>query len=85
MPGRSRFGAESPDGPAGLVSGSHELVEVAGPDAVSFLQGLLSQDLESMMPGAARRSFLLGPRGKLRALLWVWGERERVSLLADAG
>ncbi|MDF1594480.1 MAG: glycine cleavage T C-terminal barrel domain-containing protein [Acidimicrobiia bacterium] len=69
---------------AGLVSGSHEAVRVVGPDAISFLQGLLSQDL-SGPAGTVVRSLLLTPQGKLRALLWALIGEGEVVLIADAG
>lgn len=55
----------------GLVADAHELVAVAGPDAGSFLDSLLSQDLTGLTDGQIVRSLLLEPRGKLRAPLWV--------------
>jgi tRNA-modifying protein YgfZ len=70
---------------AAVVGITHDLVWVEGRDAVSFLHGLLSQDVEAMPPGSVARSFLLGPQGKLRALLWLLRGDERVGILADAG
>ncbi|HKY49186.1 MAG TPA: hypothetical protein VJQ79_14520, partial [Acidimicrobiia bacterium] len=67
------------------IEGTHELVVVEGPDARKFLNGLLSQDLDQMQPDRAARSFLLGPKGKLRALLWVYGTDGRIGLVTDAG
>ena len=64
---------------------THELVWVSGSDAVSFLDSLLSQAIEPMAPGDVRRSFLLAPNGKVRALLWLLREGERVGVIADAG
>lgn len=59
---------------------------VEGPDAEQFLQGLLSQDIAALVPGATGRSFLLSPQGKLVALLWVVRESsDRFALIADAG
>ncbi len=55
-----------------------------GPDAISFLQGILSQDIEGLSPGQAARSFLLQPRGKLDALLWILRDEDRVGLITDA-
>lgn len=43
------------------------LVTLVGPDALSFLQSLASQDLDAMDVGASRRSLLLEPQGKLTA------------------
>ena len=55
-----------------------------GPDAVSFLQGILSQDIEGLAPGQVARSFLLEPRGKLNSLLWVLRDENRVGIVTDA-
>jgi folate-binding protein YgfZ len=70
---------------AGLVEPARSLVWAEGPDAVSFLDGLLSQDVVGIAPGGVARSFLLEPRGKLRALLWVLRGESRVGLAADPG
>ncbi|MDX1448860.1 MAG: glycine cleavage T C-terminal barrel domain-containing protein [Acidimicrobiia bacterium] len=66
-----------------VVHGSHEVVWVEGPGSVGFLQGILSQDLESMASGDVARSFLLAPQGKLEALLWLAKEAERVAVVVD--
>ena len=68
-----------------VAADTHEVVEVQGPGAGAFLQGLISQDVETLDPGKARRSFLLGPQGKLRALLWVSRDGDRYELYTDAG
>ena len=44
---------------------------VRGPDAISFLQGQLSQDVEQLAVGASAPSFLLQPTGKVDAWLRV--------------
>ena len=46
---------------AGVVWLPREFVRVSGPDAITFLQGQLSQDLEQLTVGAAAHSFLLQP------------------------
>lgn len=71
-------------GAAGLVAGRHEAVRVHGPDAITFLQSLLSQDLTAPS-GSIVRSLLLSPQGKLRALLWVLIGEEEVVLITDTG
>ena len=43
------------------------LVAVSGPDALTFLQSLLSQDLDGLAVGATRHALLLEPQGKLIA------------------
>ncbi len=70
---------------AGVVTGWHELVWVRGPDTVRFLDGLLSQAIEPMVPGEVRRSLLLAPQGKLRAPLAVLRGEDEVGLLTDPG
>jgi tRNA-modifying protein YgfZ len=44
---------------------ARDLVVVHGPDATTFLQSLVSQDLDAMPVGATRHSLLLQPQGKL--------------------
>jgi len=70
---------------AATVRPAHELVWVRGPDAVSFLDGLLSQDIAGMAEGEVARSFLLEPRGKLASLLWVLKGSGEIGLAADSG
>jgi tRNA-modifying protein YgfZ len=45
------------------------LVVVSGPDATSFLQSLVSQDLDPVADGAAVPTLLLTPQGKLDVVL----------------
>jgi folate-binding protein YgfZ len=52
---------------------SRALVRVAGPDWRSFLQGLLTQDVETLAPGEARFAGLLTPQGRLMFDLFVVG------------
>jgi folate-binding protein YgfZ len=70
---------------AGWVAGRTGLVWVGGPDAVTFLDGLLSQNIAALPAGRGARSLLLAPNGKLRAVLWVIRQNDRVALLGDAG
>lgn len=71
---------------AGLVAGSHDLVWVRGPDAVRFLDGLVSRAIDRLPAHRAGRSLLLAPQGKLRATLWVLANGEaEIGLIADAG
>jgi folate-binding protein YgfZ len=48
-----------------------DVVRVAGPDAVAFLQGQCSQDLAALEVGASAWSFVLQPQGKVDALVRV--------------
>jgi folate-binding protein YgfZ len=54
---------------AGAVELPREFVRVAGPDATSFLQGQLSQDVAGLAAGASTWALLLQPQGKVVALL----------------
>ena len=55
-----------------------DVIRIAGPDAISFLQGQLSQDVAGLAVGASAFSFVLEPQGKVSA----WGRITRVA--ADA-
>lgn len=70
---------------AAIIPGAHDVVWVRGDDAVDYLDGLLSQHIASIPEGAAARSLLLAPQGKLRATLWVLRGSARIGLVADAG
>ena len=41
------------------------MVRVSGPEAASFLQGVLTQDVETLAPLQARYGALLTPQGKI--------------------
>ncbi len=69
----------------GFAVGVSSLTWAVGPDAVTYLQGVISQDIASLAPGRVARSFLLQPRGKLEAILWVLRDEHRVGLVTDAG
>jgi tRNA-modifying protein YgfZ len=61
-------------------------VRVAGPDAVAYLQGQLSQDVEDLDVGATALSFLLAPTGKVDAWLRVTrGRGDELILDLDGG
>ncbi len=55
----------------GAVAGLRQAVMAEGPEAESFLQGQLSQDIASMAPHESRWSLLLHPQGKISAWLRV--------------
>ncbi|MDR3513066.1 MAG: folate-binding protein YgfZ [Caulobacteraceae bacterium] len=52
---------------------SRALIAVSGPDWRGFLQGLLTQDVETLSAGEARFAALLTPQGKLLFDLFVIG------------
>jgi folate-binding protein YgfZ len=71
---------------AGWFAWPREVVEVRGPDAVTFLQGQLSQDVARLAVGASAWTFVLQPQGKVAA----WARATRVAddalvLDTDAG
>ena len=51
-----------------------EAVRVSGPDAAAYLQGQISQDIESLADGEVAWSLVLQPTGKLDA----WFRIQRV-------
>jgi folate-binding protein YgfZ len=53
--------------------GSRALVKLAGADWRTFLQGLVSNDVETLAPGAIRFAGLLTPQGRLLFDLFVTG------------
>lgn len=59
-----------------FIRDARQVVTAIGPQAQSFLQGQLSQDIDKLAPGDTVRSLLLQPQGKLVA--WL-----RVSRLGD--
>ena len=59
---------------------SRAAVAVGGPDARSFLQGLLTQDVETLAPGELRFGALLTPQGRLLHDLFLLGREDGVWL-----
>lgn len=66
---------------AGYIGGQTGLFWATGPDTVSFLQGIITQDVESMPIGSVARSMLLEPRGKLASLMWLLRGEDRVGIV----
>lgn len=63
-----------------------DIVSVSGPDAATFLQGQLSQDIVALEPGGGARSLLLEPAGKVVAWLRVVRDADDSFLLdVEAG
>jgi tRNA-modifying protein YgfZ len=60
-----------------------DVVWFSGADSLRFLNDIISQELGDMEPGQVRRSFLLEPQGKLRFLLWVVRDDDRIGLVTD--
>ena len=71
---------------AGAVELPRDFVTVRGAQALEYLQGQLSQDLDDLPPGHSRLSLLLEPQGKIAAFLRVTRTgAESVLLDFDAG
>ena len=58
-----------------LAPVSPDIVWFDGADAKRFLNDLISQEIGDMRPGETRRSFLLGPQGKLDIVFADAGEQ----------
>jgi tRNA-modifying protein YgfZ len=64
--------------------GHRQVIAVEGEDRVSFLQGLVSQDMERAAPGIALWSALLTPQGKWLAEFFVFSDGARLLLDVEA-
>ena len=65
--------------------GNRALISVRGPDARSFLNNLLTQDVIGLASGTVRFAGLLSPPGRLLFDLFIIGEPEGILLDVDAG
>jgi len=63
---------------------SRALIAVGGADWRSFLQGLITQDVETLAPGEARFGALLTPQGRLLYDLFVVGRDDGAWLDVEA-
>ena len=72
------------DGVVGMIVPT-EVVRVAGPDALSYLQGQVSQDLDPVAIGGSVEALVLSPQGKLDAFVRVarTGEDEALVVVDD--
>lgn len=70
-PGLAAGYARLRDGGPVAVRGAAALIWVEGPDAGSFLHGLLSNDIAALAPGAACAALLLDAKGHVRAEMRV--------------
>ncbi len=67
---------------SGVYVGVRDVVSVAGPEAVKYLQGQVSQDVASLAIGASAWSLILQPQGKVDAWFRV-GRTGEDSFLLD--
>lgn len=63
---------------------SRALIAIGGPDWRDFLQGLITQDVETLAPGEARFGALLTPQGRLLFDLFVVGREDGAWLDVEA-
>ncbi|MBV8461673.1 MAG: hypothetical protein JO368_00160, partial [Acidimicrobiales bacterium] len=56
---------------AATTTVARDVLRVSGPDAESYLQGQLSQDVAALAEGAVGESLLLSPQGRIDAYLRV--------------
>lgn len=63
---------------------SRALIAIRGPDWRSFLQGLITQDVEALQAGEARFGALLTPQGRLLYDLFVVGREDGAWLDVEA-
>jgi folate-binding protein YgfZ len=71
---------------AGAFLSPRDIVKVSGPDAESYLQGQLSQDVIALKVGESADSLLLQPDGKLSVILRITrADAESFLLDTDAG
>eukprot|EP01035_Chromulina_nebulosa_P034948 gene34948-46953_t len=59
------------DAPTYALLRDRALIAVRGPDWRSFLQGQLTQDIETLKPGELRFGALLSPQGRLLFDLFI--------------
>ncbi len=68
------------------IESPRDVVQLTGPDAASYLQSQLSQDLRPLQVGQSTWSFVLQPTGKVDVLLRVWRTADETFVLdTDAG
>ena len=70
--------------PATAMLTDRAVIAVSGPDWRSFLQGLITQDVETLAEGELRYAALLTPQGRLLYDLFLFGEADGVRLDAPA-
>ena len=64
---------------------ARDVLVVTGPDAESYLQGQVSQDVEAMAVGESAWSFVLAPNGKVTAWFRITRRADDWVLDTDAG
>jgi folate-binding protein YgfZ len=75
---------DRPDAPYPFALPGRCVIAVSGPDAVHFLQGLLTQDLRLATPERCLWSALLSPQGKFLHEMFIWRHGQAVLLETSA-
>lgn len=71
---------------AGWLWLERDVLGVSGPDALSYLQGQVSQDVEAVVTGATAWTFVLQPQGKVDAFARVTRDSDSSFVIdVDAG
>jgi folate-binding protein YgfZ len=68
-----------------IVEARSDRVTVSGPDTWTFLQNLLSQDLDGLADGERRATLLLTPQGKVDVAAWITRAGDDAILTTDPG
>jgi tRNA-modifying protein YgfZ len=71
--------------PPALSPDPVELIWLTGPDAIRFINDLISQEVGLAAAGTVRRSFLLTPKGRIDFILWALLGEDRVGLVTEDG
>jgi folate-binding protein YgfZ len=62
------------------VLADRRLIQITGPDWRSFLQGLITQNVETLPDGATAYGALLTPQGRLLFDMFIWADTDGVVL-----
>lgn len=71
------------DAPAVLYERQLAWISVGGPDRVSWLQGMVSNDVSRLRAGQGCLAAHLSPQGKIVALMAVLADEDRLWILSD--
>jgi len=63
------------------VLADRRLIQISGPDWRSFLQGLITQNVETLDDGAMAYGALLTPQGRLLFDMFIWAQEEGGAVL----
>lgn len=73
------------EGDAIVALTHHGVVTVSGPDRLSWLHSMTSQQLTGLAPGASVETLLLGPTGRIEHAIRLVDDGDRSWLLVDEG